>query len=104
LRPQKQDNREEYKRVPSKTINLTESSSSNQKRDVKHLLTVLNTQDEELKKQFMKMFSGLGSIMEKIKEEHQKNKVQDDSDFIDQQDFEEHIASKPEVPEHNDFA
>ena len=52
----------------------------------------------------MKMFSGLGSIMEKIKEEHQKNKVQDDSDFIDQQDFEEHVAAKQEVPENNDFA
>jgi hypothetical protein len=66
-------------------------------------LTVLNTQDEELKKQFMKMFSGLGSIMEKIKEERHKNKVQDDSDFIDQQDFEEHVASKQEAPENNDF-
>ena len=50
------------------------------------------------------MFSGLGSIMEKIKEEHQKNKAQDDSDFIDQLDFEEHVAAKQEVPENNDFA
>ena len=49
------------------------------------------------------MFSGLGSIMQRIKEEHQKNKVQEDSDFIDQQDFEEHVASKQEVPENNDF-
>ena len=66
-------------------------------------MTVLNTQDEEMKKQFMKMFSGLGSIMERIKEEHQKNKVEDDSDFIDQQDFEEHVAAKKEVPENYDF-
>lgn len=51
----------------------------------------------------MKMFSGLGSIMERIKEEHQKNKVEDDSDFIDQQDFEEHVAPKKEAPENNDF-
>ena len=51
----------------------------------------------------MKMFSGLGSIMERIKEEHQKNKVEDDSDFIDQQDFEEHVAAKKEAPENYDF-
>lgn len=51
----------------------------------------------------MKMFSGLGSIMERIKEEHQKNKVEDDSDFIDQQDFEEHVVAKKEAPENYDF-
>lgn len=50
----------------------------------------------------MKMFSGLGTIMERIKEEHDKNNVQDDSDFIDQQDFEEHVALN-QAPENNDF-
>lgn len=63
---------------------------------MQELLNCLNTSDQKLKKKYLQVFSGLGTVIEKIKRDYEfvENKISEEDEMIDQKDFDEYEPEK----------